>query len=640
MDFGSIQNIVAVLLLAPLGGMLINGLRWESKNVRPAFLIAGFACFLSFACALFLFFLVQETPVLSIPFFEWIALSDFKVAVSFLIDPLSVFMLLLITGVGFLIHVFSAYYMSHDKRPAKYFAYLNLFVFCMINLVLADNLLLMFLGWEGVGLCSYLLIGFWFDKKEKALAGMKAFIVNRIGDMGFVVGLFLLFQQFSSLEFLVLIDHSDQVAKGIFDLNTVPLACFFLFIGVIGKSAQIPLYMWLPSAMAGPTPVSALIHAATMVTAGIYLMARLSPLFILAPEVMTLIAWTGALTALLSALIATAQSDIKKVLAYSTVSQLGYMVLACGVGAFSAGLFHLLTHGFFKALLFLCAGALIHALHGEQNIHRMGGLKKHLPWTHLCFMAGFLALIGVPPLAGFFSKDEILWSVFASGHGGLWVIGFLTAGLTAFYMTRLFALVFYGKSRLKPGFQPKEGGVVCKLPLGMLAVLSLLAGFLGVPHVISKWFPGHPPHLIENFLKPVVAHTVFKGSYVTELVLMVSSVALAFFVLGTTRYLYLKKEGWLFKIKQNHAGVFGFMEEALRVDVFCYKKMVQPVLNISQALWRDVEEGFIQGVILGLQKGLLSLKNIFKTLQNGRMQSYILFMVLGVVVSLLAILIR
>ena len=628
---------VLLLLIAPLLGALINGLRWNRPNVLKASLIGGLACLVSFLSVLYLFFYGVQASPQTFSFFEWIALLDFKVSVSFLVDPLSVFMLLLITGVGFLIHIFSAYYMSHDRRPAKYFAYLNLFVFCMINLVLADNLLLLFLGWEGVGLCSYLLIGFWFDKAEKALAGMKAFIVNRIGDMGFVVGLFLLFQQFSSLDFSIL---SEKVLEGGFELGKVKWACFCFFIAVVGKSAQIPLYVWLPSAMAGPTPVSALIHAATMVTAGIYLMARMGFLFTLAPEVMTLIGYTGALTALLSALIATAQSDIKKVLAYSTVSQLGYMVLACGVGAFTAGLFHLLTHGFFKALLFLCAGTVIHALHGEQNIHRMGGLKKHLPWTHLCFMAGFLALIGVPPLAGFFSKDEILWSVFASNnHLGLWAMGFVTAGLTAFYMTRLVVLVFYGKSQ--PGFRPTEGGfLLCKLPLGILAFLSLTGGFLGIPHVISAGFPGHPPHLIENFLKPVVTYTSFKGSYTTELLLMISSVLLALLVFGTTFWFYLKKREKVLKIKQKNPVIFGFMEEAGRVDIFCYKKIVQPCLNISQALWRDVEEGFIQAGILGIQKWLLSLQKICKSLQNGHIQNYVLFMVLGVLVGLLAILIR
>ncbi len=636
MSFGLIQSLVALLLMAPLTGALFNGLRWDSKHIRPAFLTAGSACFVSFVSSLFLFFLIRD-PSLSVSFFEWISLGDLKVSFSFLIDPLSLFMLLLITGVGFLIHVFSVYYMSHDKRPAKYFAYLNLFVFCMINLVLADNLLLLFLGWEGVGLCSYLLIGFWFDKKEKALSGMKAFIVNRVGDMGFVLGMFLVFLEFSSLEFTAL---SASVAENGFDSNTLKWACFCLFIGVVGKSAQIPLYIWLPSAMAGPTPVSALIHAATMVTAGIYLMARLSHLFTLAPEVMTLIAWTGALTALLSAFIATAQSDIKKVLAYSTVSQLGYMVLACGVGAFSAGLFHLLTHGFFKALLFLCAGAIIHALHGEQNIHRMGGLKKHLPWTHFCFLAGFLALIGVPPLAGFFSKDEILWSTWASGHGGLWAIAFLTAGLTAFYMTRLFVLVFYGKSRFRPEIKLQEGGLWAKIPLAGLALLSLVGGFLGIPHLISKWLPGHPPHFIESYLKPVVTHISLKGSYVTEAVLMISSASLALLVFLTTRWFYLERPGKLQAIKQKNPVVWGFMEEAMKVDAFCRARIIQPVLNISQELWRGVDEGLIQGLILCIQKGLLSLKDIFKSAQNSNTQNFIFFMVLGLIAGLLSVLIR
>ena len=637
---------VALLLLAPLVGALLNGLKWDKPSIQRAGFIAGLSCFVSFVGALFLFLSFHRfppfvgEPFFSVSFFEWLSVGELKIAFSFLIDPLSIFMLLLITGVGFLIHVFSVYYMSHDSRPAKYFAYLNLFIFCMIILVMADNLLLMFLGWEGVGLCSYLLIGFWFEQKEKASAGMKAFIVNRIGDIGFVLGMLILFVEFSTLEFLVLNEYSAHLSKGFFDLTLVKWACFCFFIGVVGKSAQIPLYMWLPSAMAGPTPVSALIHAATMVTAGIYLMARLSLLWTQAPELMTLIAWTGALTALLSALIATAQSDIKKVLAYSTVSQLGYMVMACGIGAFTAGLFHLLTHGFFKALLFLSAGAIIHALNGQQNIHRMGGLKTHLPWTHLCFMMGFLALIGLPPFAGFFSKDEILWSSFASNHIGLWLVGFLTAGLTAFYMSRLFILVFYGKSRFKPELKPHEGGWLSKFPLGVLAFLSLTGGVLGIPHLISSFLPFHPPHWIENYLKPYVAFVAFKGSYVVEAILMVGSALLALLVFLITRWLYLTKSEKLLNIKQSYQPVVGFLEQALRLDDFCQARIVQPVLNISKELWYSIDEGFINGFIFYLRRGLLSLKDNFKSLQNGRTQNYILFMVLGLTVALLSILIR
>ena len=377
---------IAFLLLAPLLGCFLNGLRWQTKDIKTASFIGIAGCFISFASAVFLWGLLSRysEPSLTVSFFDWLDLPNFKVSFSFLVDPLSALMILVITGVGLLIHIFSVYYMSHDERPAKYFSFLNLFIFSMLILVLADNLFLMFLGWEGVGLCSYLLIGFWFTDKQKAAAGMKAFVVNRIGDIGFLLGMFLLFQQFSSLHFGVL---SELVTEG--NLGSIKWACFFLFMGAVGKSAQIPLYIWLPSAMAGPTPVSALIHAATMVTAGVYLIVRMSFLFVLAPEVLTLISWTGAITAFIAALIACAQSDIKKVLAYSTVSQLGYMFVAAGLGAFTASIFHLLTHAFFKALLFLAAGAIIHSLKGEQNIYRMGGLKKYLP----CYMDLFLSRI-------------------------------------------------------------------------------------------------------------------------------------------------------------------------------------------------------------------------------------------------------
>ena len=571
----------------------------------------------------------------TISFIEWLNIQSFNISFSFLVDPLSVLMLLVITGVGFLIHLFSVYYMSHDSRPARYFSYLNLFVFSMIILVLADNLFLMFLGWEAVGLCSYLLIGFWFTHREKAAAGMKAFIVNRIGDMGIVLGMFFLFQQFATLNFNIL---SESVALGLFELGAVKWACLFLFIGAVGKSAQIPLYIWLPSAMAGPTPVSALIHAATMVTAGIYLIVRMNFIFVLAPEVLTLISWTGAITAFVTALIACAQSDIKKVLAYSTISQLGYMFVAAGLGAFTASMFHLLTHAFFKALLFLAAGAIIHALKGEQNIYRMGGLRKYLPLTWICFLIGFLALVGLPPFSGFFSKDEILWSAFASDKFGIFALASLTALLTAFYMSRLYILVFHGKSRLKPGLSPHEGGFFACFPLIALALLSSLGGLLGIPHLISEYLPTHPPHWIDTYLKPVLAHISFEGSHLAEGLLMLGSAVLILILILISFYFYLKKEQWLVSLKQRNQSLFNGLEEALRIDSFCYSKIVQPVLNISYELWQGVDLKLIQGFILLIQKWLLSLKHLFENLQNGKMQNYILFIVFGLIVCVLSVL--
>ena len=627
------------LLFAPLTGSFINGLRWRSENIRPAAFIGVTACFISFLSSLFLFFFLSDHSASSlvVTFFEWLSLGSLEVSFSFLVDPLSVLMLLVITGVGFLIHVFSVYYMSHDNRPAKYFSYLNLFVFSMIILVLADNLFLMFLGWEGVGLCSYLLIGFWFTDKQKAAAGMKAFIVNRIGDMGFLLGIFLLFQQFASLNFGV---FSELVETNHFNPGVIKWACLFLFIGAMGKSAQIPLYMWLPSAMAGPTPVSALIHAATMVTAGVYLVVRLSFLFTLAPEVLTFIAWTGAVTAFVTALIACAQNDIKKVLAYSTISQLGYMFVAAGLGAFTASMFHLVTHAFFKALLFLAAGAIIHALNGEQNIYRMGALKRYLPLTWICFLTGFLALIGLPPFAGFFSKDEILWSALASGKMGVFSLGLLTAFVTAFYMSRLYFLVFHGESRLRPGLKPYEGGFFAGFPLVVLAMLSLFGGLLGIPHLISEYLPMHPPHWMESYLKPVVIYSSFKGSHLMEGLLMGGSTILIVSLVVVSGWFYLKKQEKLAVLKKKNAGLFGLLERALGVDSFCNSKIVQPVLNISRELWQGMDIKLVQGFILLIQKWLLSLKEILESGQSGRMQSYILFMVFGLIICLLSVLIR
>lgn len=631
-------NIAVVfLLLAPLVGSFLNGVRWQTKDIKLTSFIGITGCFLSFASAVFLwcFLSHHSESALTVSLFEWLNLRNFKISFSFLVDPLSVLMLLIITGVGLLIHVFSVYYMSHDKRPAKYFSYLNLFIFSMLILVLADNLFLMFLGWEGVGLCSYLLIGFWFTDKQKAAAGMKAFVVNRIGDVGFLLGMFLLFQQFSSLNFGSL---SELVAEG--DIKYINWACFFLFMGAIGKSAQIPLYIWLPSAMAGPTPVSALIHAATMVTAGVYLIVRLSFLFTLAPEVLTLISWTGAITAFVAALIACAQSDIKKILAYSTVSQLGYMFVAAGLGAFTASIFHLLTHAFFKALLFLGAGAVIHSLNGEQNIYRMGGLRKFLPVTWVCFLMGFLALIGLPPFSGFFSKDEILWSALASGKWDIFALTLFTAFITAFYMSRLYILVFHGKSRLRSGLNPHEGGLFSLFPLIVLALLSLLGGLWGIPHLISEYLPMHPPHWIANYLKPVVVYNSFKGSHLAEGFLMVSSSVLILLLVLMSAWFYLSKEKWMESLKKKNLGLFNILEEALRVDAFCYSKIVKPILNVSHDLWQGMDVKVIHGFIIFIQRWLLSLREIFEGWQSGKIQNYTLFMVFGLIVCVLSVLLR
>jgi len=461
-----------------------------------------------------------------------------RVEWAYQVDPLSSVMLLVVTFVGFLIHVYSVGYMAHDPGYARYMSYLNLFMFAMLTLVLGANYLLLFVGWEGVGLCSYLLIGFWFEKKSASDAGKKAFIVNRIGDAGFVLGICLTFFTFGSLEFADVMPAAAALPVESGWGGPLTLIALLMFIGACGKSAQIPLYVWLPDAMEGPTPVSALIHAATMVTAGVYMVARSAAIYSHAPNAMLVVALVGALTAIFAASIGLVQNDIKRVLAYSTVSQLGYMFLACGVGAFTAGIFHLATHAFFKALLFLCSGSVIHAMSGEQDMRSMGGLRAKLPVTHWTMLVGCIAIAGIPPLAGFFSKDEILWSAFKIGGYGqlVWVVGFAAAAMTAFYMFRLYHMTFSGTFRGtdEQAHHLHESPPAMTIPLQVLAVGSIVVGFLGIPHVLGH--PIHVPNLVEEFLHPVMAsahaaleevHTHAVPGTAVELLLMAASVALA-----------------------------------------------------------------------------------------------------------------
>jgi len=522
--------------LLPFAGFAVNGLLGPRVLSRKAVgWIACAAVALSFVVALGAVLGLGQLPESSAgltvdheaqrvtqTLFTWMPLGPGKdgrsvsVDWSYVLDPLSAVMLLVVTGVGLLIHLYSIGYMEHEDRSgyARFFAYLNLFMGMMLVLVLGGSLPVLFVGWEGVGLCSYLLIGFWYDRMfdEKsgmsvADAGRKAFLVNRIGDVGFILGTLLLLSALGTAQIQDILKGVPQLGAGM-----ATAAALLLFVGVCGKSAQIPLYVWLPDAMAGPTPVSALIHAATMVTAGVYVLARMAGLYVASPTAMTVVAVTGGLTALVAATLGTAQTDIKKVLAYSTVSQLGYMVLAAGVGAFTAGVFHLMTHAFFKALLFLGAGSVIHALSGEQDIMKMGGLRTRLPWTHATFLIGTLAIAGVPPLAGFFSKDEILWSAL-SGRGGsllLWLAGVVTAGLTAFYMTRLYMLTFAGPPRLthEAEHHLHESPPVMLLPLILLAVGSVAVGFVGVPHFLGG---AAVPNLFEHWLEPVMPAAVHAG---------------------------------------------------------------------------------------------------------------------------------
>jgi NADH-quinone oxidoreductase subunit L len=559
-----------------------------------------------------------------------------SVPFAFTVDQISAIMILVITGVGSLIHLFSIGYMSHDERPAKFFSYLNLFLFDMLILVLGSNLLITFVGWEGVGLCSYLLIGFWFSDEAKAAAGMKAFVTNRIGDAGFLIGIFILYATYGTLNYADLIHLVPQVPE-IGWAGPITLATLCLFIGATGKSAQIPLYVWLPDAMAGPTPVSALIHAATMVTAGVYLFVRMSPILILAPNTMHVIAWIGVSTAFVAASIGMTQWDIKKILAYSTVSQLGYMFLALGVGAFSAAQFHLMTHAFFKGLMFLGSGSVIHAMHEEQDIRKMGGLRKYMPITHLTFVCGWLAIIGVPPFAGFFSKDEILWQAFASPYGGkgLWFLGALTAAMTAFYMTRLMCLTFWGKGRFGHDVHPHESTATMTIPLIALGVLSVIGGWVGIPHVIGEHF-GLSGSLFEHWLEPVVAKVAMgESSELAEWALMGISVSLAVISAWFAYDNYLRHPERPKAVAKGLGPIYDLVYNKYYVDEFYFARLINPLVEGSKALWLYIDVNFIDQCTYWAGDLVSGAASLAKTIQNGKTQSYAMYMAIGVVVIII-----
>ena len=641
------QMFLGILLLSPLVGFLINGFRFRSNQPYLAGAIATGAVFVSFLCSLFFYYQLLKLPVdqrlIAIEFFNWIDVFEFKINFGFIVDPLSSMMTLIITGVGTLIHLFSTAYMSHDERPAKYFAYLNLFVFNMLILVLGDSLLTMFVGWEGVGLCSYLLIGFWFKDSAKAAAGMKAFVTNRVGDAAFLIGMFILFASFGTLNFYELNALAPSTPEAGW-LGALTLGTLFLFIGATGKSAQIPLYVWLPDAMAGPTPVSALIHAATMVTAGVYMIVRLNPLFFAAPNTMMIIAVIGALTALFAATIGIVQTDIKKILAYSTVSQLGYMFLAVGVGAFSAGMFHLMTHAFFKALMFLGSGSVIHAMHEEQDVTKMGALKKYMPITHATFVLGWLAILGIPPFSGFFSKDEILWLSFASpfGHKALWFVGLVTAAMTAFYMTRLMTLTFWGKSRVAKGIHPHESPALMTVPLILLGILSLFGGLLGIPHVISAVLPGHPPNLLNDWLSPLIKPIPNMGHAdpVVEWVLMGTSVLVACISAAIAYRMYSSDSGAAEKMASKIDPVYRVVWNKYFVDEFYRDSIIQPVVSLSRNLWYYIDVNFIDKATFLASDIVKGGGSFVRSFQNGNFQQYALYVGLGVVLALSIVILR
>ncbi|UOF00429.1 NADH-quinone oxidoreductase subunit L [Bdellovibrio reynosensis] len=638
--------LMALVILTPFVGFLINGLRYKKHSANLAGTIATIAVGISFICSIILvadlISLPEETRKIAVSFFDWMAIDKLKVSAGFVIDQISAIMILVITGVGTLIHLFSIGYMHHDKGAAKYFSYLNLFIFNMLLLVLGDNLLVMFVGWEGVGLCSYLLIGFWFTDKEKAAAGMKAFVTNRIGDAAFLLGMFVLFLTFGTLNFAELNALAPTTVEASW-LGAATLGTLFLFIGATGKSAQIPLYVWLPDAMAGPTPVSALIHAATMVTAGVYMIVRLNPMFMAAPNTMMVIAIIGAATAVFAATIGITQNDIKKVLAYSTVSQLGYMFLACGVGAFGAAMFHLMTHAFFKALMFLGSGSVIHAMHEEQDIRKMGGLKKYLPITHLTFFLGWLAIIGMPPFAGFFSKDEILAYAFNSPLGSpvLWAMGAIGATLTAFYMTRLMALTFWGKSRVPSDIHPHESPALMLIPLIVLGVLSVIGGWIGIPHVIGEYL-GHIPNVWEHWLHPLIKP--IPGFHhldaVTEFTLMGISVTLAAISAAVAYHFYVRSPETPNRVAEKIKPIYNVVYHKYFVDEGYFAFIINPLVNISRNTWYYVDVNFIDKMTYLAGDLVRGMGSFARSIQTGNMQQYAMYIGIGVVVALSFVIMR
>jgi NADH-quinone oxidoreductase subunit L len=617
-----------LIVIFPLLGFLILGLFGSRMKSEKFIGVLGSGTVgLSFLFALVVFFQMlsvePEQRKQIVNMFTWLSTftgspSSFSVNISYQIDQLSILMTLIITGVGFLIHVYSIGYMHGDRGFWRFFAYLNLFIFAMLNLVLADNFLLLFLGWEGVGLCSYLLIGFWYEKKFTGDAAKKAFVVNRIGDFGFIIGMLLIFSTFGSLNFSTVFSGASLLTVG---NTTILWITLLLFVGAMGKSAQIPLYVWLPDAMAGPTPVSALIHAATMVTAGVYMVARCSILYALSPVAMEVVAIIGVITAVFAATVGLVQNDIKKVLAYSTISQLGYMFLAMGVGAFSAGIFHLMTHAFFKALLFLGSGAVIHAMHHEQDIQKMGGLKEYLPITYKTFLIGAIAIAGIPPFAGFFSKDEILWKAFSSEQGSwiLWLLGIFGAAMTAFYMFRLVTLTFEGEKRFSHKLHPHEAPKTMTVPLIILAGLSIVGGFVGIPH----WSG------IEHWLDPVFSPAQYKlmsGEHsggIMEYLLMAISVGIAIAGIYSARWVYLQRAEIAESLAKRYPRIYRMLFNKYYVDEMYDTVIVEPAVKTSEEiLWKVVDVTLIDGMVNGSAKVISALAQTLRKIQTGVAQFY------------------
>ena len=614
---------IPYIVLLPLIGFIINGLLGKKMPKNVVGILGTLMVVIPFFLSVSLFLQIKETgqPIQYV-WFNWITLNEITLNIGFYIDQLSVWMMMIITGIGSIIHIYSIGYMHDDEGFYKFFAYLNLFIFSMLTLIMGSSYLIMFFGWEGVGLCSYLLIGFWFKNKEYGYAARKAFVMNRIGDLGFLLGMFLIWNQFKSLDFVQILPNISML-----DNSTLTAIALLLFIGAVGKSAQLPLFTWLPDAMAGPTPVSALIHAATMVTAGIYLVIRSNAIFLSSEVAQEVILVVALVTSLMAALIAIQQNDIKKVLAYSTVSQLGLMFVALGVGAYDTALFHLTTHAFFKALLFLGAGSVIHAMSGEQDIRSMGGLRKKLPSTYWTFLIGTLAIIGFPLMSGFFSKDEILARSFAYAPW-VWGMVLVISILTAFYMLRLFYLTFFGdfKGTHHQKDHLHESPSSMTIPLWILAILSLAGGVLNIPELF------HGNHFLASWLEPVITGRVgiHEISHTTEWILMGITTAI---ILGIIYYSYRKYavNKAIAPADDKIHGLNKTFANKFYVDEIYDTVIVEPVQFGSRVAHDYMEKSFIDRIVEGFGSIVKGLANMLRKTQDGNLEIYLLGMVIGAI---------
>ena len=641
-------ELVWLVPILPLLGALLLGVSGRRMTDAAVYATGVGPTSLSFATALGVAFAFAALPEESIPvvrsYFTWFEAGTFRIEAGLYLDQLSLLMMLVVTGVGLLIHIYSVGYMAHEGGRYRFFAYLNLFMFFMLLLVLAGNYLILFVGWEGVGLCSYLLIGFWFHKKSAADAGKKAFIVNRVGDFGFTLALLLLFWTFGSLDYTTVFAQARHLAAEPFlpaQAGLLTAITLLLFTGAIGKSAQLPLYVWLPDAMEGPTPVSALIHAATMVAAGVYMVARSHVLFAHAPLTLTIVAVIGCLTAFYAATIALVQTDIKRILAYSTVSQLGYMFLALGAGAFAAGIFHLMTHAFFKALLFLGAGSVIHAMNGQQDIRKMGQLRQKIPTTYWTFLAATLAIAGAPGFSGFFSKDEILWKTLTSSSLYLawvwWLVGLAAAALTSFYMFRLVFLTFHGEARYTPetARHIHESPRVMTLPLTLLAVLSVVGGWVGIPAALGHYLG--TSNLVEHFLEPVFSSSAVVlqteaviHSHTEELGLMGLTVLLAGAGLVVAYAFYIRNPELANQLATTFGALYQLLVNKYYVDEIYYASVVRPLHWLSdRVFWRVVDVGLVDGAVNGTAAQAQGFGLWVRRLQSGNTRSYGAWVVIG-----------